>query len=101
MTTVAIDSDDDDVTVPSYGRNAEQSLASVLTAVREDVLRADCTDQDDVVGATLRALERHLPGVSLPDILELRVLVDTNATDPESVFADTTEQALDHLATWH
>lgn len=30
---------------------------------------------------TLCALERHLPGVSLPDVLELRVLVDTDATN--------------------
>jgi len=28
------------------------------------------------------------------------VLVDTDASDPESVFVDTTEQALDHLANW-
>jgi len=39
--------------------------------------------------------------MSLPDVLELRVLVDTDATDLESAFVDTTEQALDHLTTWH
>jgi hypothetical protein len=28
-------------------------------------------------------------------------LVDTDATDLESAFVDTIEQALDHLTTWH
>jgi hypothetical protein len=100
MTTVALDSPDD-ITDPSSGLNVGQSLASRLTAAREDVLDADLTDPDEVVSATLRALERHLPEMSLPDVLELRVLLDTDATDPESAFVDTIEQALDHLANWH
>jgi hypothetical protein len=95
MTRIVLDYGDH-VTVPSPELDAEQSLASGLTAAREDVLDADHTDLDDVVSATLRALERQLPEVSLPD-----VLVDTDATDPESAFVDTTEQALDHLTTWH
>jgi hypothetical protein len=100
MTMVAIDSDDD-VTTIHFGRNADRSLARGLTAARQDVLGADCTDPEDVVGVTLRALERHLPEMSLPDVLELRVLVDTDTSDPESAFIDTIEQALDHLANWH
>ena len=99
MTTVALKASES-VTVPASRLDAGQSLASALTAAREDVLNADPTDSDEVVRATLRALERHLVGVSLPDILELRVLVDTDATDPEPAFLDTTEQALDHLASW-
>jgi|AntDeeMinimDraft_4_1070355.scaffolds.fasta_scaffold00796_8 hypothetical protein len=100
MTTGALDSGDD-VTVPNPGLDTGQSLVSGLTAARQDVLDADLTDPDEAVSATLRALERHLPEMSLPDVLELRVLVDTDASDPESVFVDTTEQALDHLANWH
>lgn len=100
MTTVALDSGEN-FTVSSLGLDAEQSLASGLTAARQDVLDADITDPDEAVSATLRALERHLQEVSLPDVLELRVLVNTDATDPESAFVDTTEQALDHLTTWH
>jgi len=100
MTTVTLDSGDD-VMAPSLTLEADQSLATGVMAARQDVLDAESTDPEEVVSATLRALERHLTGVSLPDLLELRVLVDTDATDPESAFVDTTEQALDHLETWH
>jgi hypothetical protein len=88
MTTVAVDTGRG-ITVSSPRLDAGQSLASELTAARQDVLDARFTDPDGVVTATLCALERHLLEMSLPDVLELRVLVDT------------TEQALDHLTTWH
>lgn len=100
MTTIVLDSGDH-VTVPSPELDADQSPASALTAARKDVLDADPTDPEEAVSATLRALERHRPSVSLPDILELRVVIDIDATDPESVFVDTTEQALSHLTNWH
>jgi len=60
MTTAALDSNDD-VTARSSGLDADQSPASRLTTAREDILDADLTDPDEVVSATLRALERHLP----------------------------------------
>lgn len=79
-------------------------------AVRTDILttlasRSGSPTSEVVTATTLRALYRHHPRVALEDVLELRVLIDPDGTDPETPLGDRVdavlEAALTELTVWN
>lgn len=80
-----------------------------LQAVRTDVLttlaeRSETLTPTQITATTLRALHRHHPQITLEDVLELRVLLDSTVsceTPPTEQVDTIIEAALTELTAWN